>query len=166
MKRTGLSILGGVLLLLGSIAAGLMGIAFANPEAAMAMARQQIEISERQRNLTPEQKQQLEANKAALAEAEAQRSDPEMRARLARLKSYGYFEAATALVGVIAAIALLMAGGFGKAAALVAAVLGAVTCVWGMAIGIPAWVQLIFLVVYALAFAGALSLKRELPTAV
>lgn len=161
MKRTWLSVLGGALLLLASLAAGLVGVTVANPDVLIAAERQRIEAEERRGNLTLEKKQQLEDRKAALAKAEAQRSEPEIRARLDKLKSWGYFEAATALVGIIAAIALLLASGFGKAATVVAAVLGVVACLWGMAIGIPARAQFFFLVAYAVAFVGALSLKRE-----
>ena len=173
MQRTGLSIAGGVLLLLASVGTGIGGVVWSvmgNAEALMAMSRKQFEAAEKSGKLTPEQKQQIEAARAKIDETEADlTANPEKRAKLAKLRSYGYFEAFAALVGVIAAIGVLVASGFGKAAGAVAAVLGAATGIWGCTVGTPVpppALQIAFVVAYGVAFAGALSLKRELPTTV
>jgi hypothetical protein len=169
MKRTGLSIAGGIILLLASIGMGIGGIGFSiagNAESMMALAKKQIEAAEKNGNLTPQQQQQMEDAKAKMAQAEAELKDPEKREKLEKLKSYGYFEVFAALVGVIGGIGLLLAGGFGKVSGMIAAVLGAASCAWGLAIGTGAPVQIVFLILFGIAFAGAFSLKEDRPVAV
>jgi len=166
MERTGLSIAGGILLLLASICTGIGGTYFAatgNLERLLPVWRAKMTEDDKAGKLKPEQKQQLETS---FAEAEAKLADPEFRARLAKLKAYGYFEIAAALVGLIAAIAVLAATAFGRVAGPIGAVLGAATCVWALIIGAPAQVQGAFLIAYVVAFAGALALRPRAPTTI
>ena len=152
MERTGLSIAGGILLILASILTGIGGIGFAVAGHADKLMKYAAEHSEQ---FTPEQQQQFEEARKKFE------SDPEAKKMLPKLKSYGYFEIAAALVGFIGGIGMLTATAFGKTAGALGAVLGLVTCLWALALfGVGAViVQSIFLILYVLALAGAMSLK-------
>jgi len=152
MERTGLSIAGGILLILASILTGIGGIGFAVAGHAEKLMEYAAEHSEQ---FTPEQLQKLEEARKKFE------SDPEAKKMLPKLRSYGYFEIAAGLVGFVGGIGLLTATAFGRTSGALGAVLGVVTCLWAMALfGVSAViVQGLFLILFLIALWGALSLK-------
>ncbi|HOX43313.1 MAG TPA: hypothetical protein PK668_06935 [Myxococcota bacterium] len=159
MQRTGLSIAGGVAILVASLFTGIGGFGFTIAGKAgdlMDMAREQM--AKQQAPRTEAEARQLEDARAKMAEAEEMLARSDVQDKMKSMRSYGKFELLAALVGLIGGIALLTATGFGKAAGVVAAVLGLITCAWGFAVTEAALLQILFALAYGVGLFGALSL--------
>jgi hypothetical protein len=178
MKRTLLSVLGGLLFLGASVAVGIGGIGsvtYGKLDFVVSQLRQQVEAAGKTGTLSPEDQKKLEETKAQLTKAEADLANPEKRAARERFVPYGYFGIAVGLVGLLAAITVLAASGIGKLVGVLAGTLGVLSCVWGVIIGPPPWLpvsipssglallQVGFLIVFGIATIGALSLKKKEP---
>jgi predicted cobalt transporter CbtA len=172
MKRTTLSILGGLLFLGMSLGVGVAGgfwSVYANADMLVGKLRQQVEAVGKSGTLSPEDQKKLEETKAQLAKMEADLANPEKRAARERFAPYGYFEIAVGLVGLLAGIIVLAASSIGKLVGVLAGTLGVLSCVWGVVIGAPpgmpaaALIQVGCLIVFGLATIGALSLKKKEP---
>jgi uncharacterized membrane protein len=172
MKRTALSVVGGLLFLLAALGVGFGGASWAiygNADSVMARLKNSIEAAKGTGNLTPEDQRKIEDAKAKLARMETELADPEKRAERERMAPYGYFEIAVGLVALIAGVCVLAAMGIGKPVGVIAGTLGVLSCVWGVIVGAPpgmpfaALVQMLCLIVFGVATIGALALKKKEP---
>ncbi len=160
MQRTGLSIAGGVALLIASLFTGIGGFGFSvagNAGDLMELAR--VELAKQQAPRTEAEAQKLEDARAKMAEADAMLARADVQDKMKAMRRYGKFELLAALVGLVGGIALLTATRFGKLAGIAAAGLGLVTCAWGVKVTDAAFVQAMFGLAYAVGLFGALSLR-------
>jgi hypothetical protein len=171
MKRTWLSLAGGVLLLHMSLATSFGGLFYvtfsfpANMAEFLQAQRKELDRREQAGEVTPDQKPTFALAREKLDDLERRTSGPAGEAWLARWRPFGYFELFAAALGLVGGLGLLIGGAFGKSSGTLAGLAGAATCLWGSMLGLPPYVslgvQIPFLLGYVAAILGALSIITE-----
>ncbi|HOX05940.1 MAG TPA: hypothetical protein PK280_06025 [Planctomycetota bacterium] len=169
MKRTWLSITGGILLVLLSLGTGLGGmsyVALSTPENMATMLKEyRRAIDEAEKSAPPDQRPQFEEARKLVADLEARTAGTGGEVWLASWRPFGYFELFASALGLVGGVALMIGGRFGRTSGLLAGVAGAAACVWGSMIGVPPPVstglQIACLLGYVVAILGAFSIVTE-----